>query len=188
MKNRLKPFMSAADIDLAIIIARGERVILAADLAKVYGVETRALNQAVKRNIEKFPVDFVFQLTRREAAILSRSRSQFVMLKRGGNVKYLPYAFTEHGAIMAANILNSKRAVQMSVFVVRAFVKMRQTMSANKALLEKLNELEGKLTKRLDTHEQAIVYVLSELRKLSEPPRLVEPKRRAIGFGREEDQ
>jgi hypothetical protein len=88
---------------------------------------------------------------------------------------------------MAAIVLKSRRAVQMSVFVVRAFIKMRQAMTANKALLEKLHELEAKLTKRLDSHEQAIVYVLNELRKLMEPPQLPEPKRRPIGFGRKEE-
>jgi len=97
-----------------IVVLRGRKVILASDLAAIYGVETRTLNQAVKRNKEKFPADFMFRLTRMEGQELQRSRSQIVTLKRGGNIKYLPYAFTEHGAIMAANVLNSKRAVQMS--------------------------------------------------------------------------
>lgn len=98
----------------------------------------------------------------------------------------MPVAFTEHGAVMVANILKTTRAVQMSVFVVRAFIKLREAMTANKVLLEKLRALEEKLTKRLDSHEQAIVYVLAELRKLMEPPLLPEPKRRPIGFQREE--
>ena len=102
-------------IESVVQTVRGERVILAANLARIYGVETRALNQAVKRNIEKFPDDFLFRLIRREAGEIARSRSQSVILKRGQNIKYLPYAFTEHGAIMAANVLNSPRAVQMSV-------------------------------------------------------------------------
>lgn len=101
---------------------RGQRVILAADLAKIYGVHTRALNQAVKRNRARFPEDFTFQLTRDEAGRIAVSRSQSVISKRGRNIKYLPYVFTEHGALMAANILNSAHAVRMSVFVVRAFV------------------------------------------------------------------
>ena len=105
-------------IESAIVVARGHRVILAADLARIYGVETRVLNQAVKRNLEKFPEDFIFRLTRDEAETLSRSRSQSVILKRGGNVKFRPFAFTEHGAIMAANVLNSSRAVEMSVHVI----------------------------------------------------------------------
>jgi hypothetical protein len=116
----------AVPIENSIIALRNQRVILAADLARLYGVETRVLNQAVKRNGKKFPQDFMFRLTFSEVQEISRSRSQSVILKRGHNVKYLPYAFTEHGAIMAANVLNSPRAVQMSVFVVRAFVRLRQ--------------------------------------------------------------
>jgi phage regulator Rha-like protein len=100
---------------------------------------------------------------------------------RGGRRK-LPFAFTEHGAIMAANILNSMRAVQMSVFVVRAFVKMRQTLGQNKQLAEKLAQLERRLTERLDVHEQAIVHILDEIKKLMEPPPTAEPERRQIGF------
>jgi len=105
-------------IESSIIAVRGQRVILASGLAIIYGVETPVLNQAVKRNIERFPEDFMFRLTRREAEAIAASRSQLVILKRGHNIKYLPSAFTEHGAIMAANVLNSRRAVQMSVFVV----------------------------------------------------------------------
>lgn len=187
VNKKRKQLMPAVHIDTAICTIRGERVILDTDLAKIYGIETRTLNQAVKRNREKFPDDFLLQLTRAEAKEVQRSRSQFVILKRGANIKYLPYAFTEHGVIMAANLLNSPRAVQMSVFVVRAFIKMRQTMTANKALLEKLEGLEKKLTKRLDAHEQAIVYVLSEIRKMMEPPKLPELKRRRIGFQHDEE-
>ena len=154
------------------------------DLAGIYGIPTYRLNEAVKRNRERFPEDFMFQLNHEEHAALT---SQIAMSKRGrGGRRTLPYAFTEHGAIMAANILNSTRAVHMSIFVVRAFIKMRQTMAANNALVEKLRELESRLTQRLDTHEQAIVYVLTELRRLMEPPQQPEPKRRPIGFGRED--
>ena len=102
---------AVAPIESVIVIVRGHRVIFASDLARIYGVETRALNQAVKRNVEKFPGDFMFRLTRSEAEGRSRSRSQSVILKRGQNIKYLPYVFTEHGAIMAANVLNSPYAV-----------------------------------------------------------------------------
>ena len=91
-------------IESSILVLRGQRVILAADLARIYGVETRALNQAVKRNRERFPEDFTFRLTREEAMALAQSRSQPVILKRGGNIKYLPYVFTEHGAMMAADV------------------------------------------------------------------------------------
>ena len=117
-----KKSSALAAIEGVIHVIRGERVILDADLAKLYGVETRALNQAVRRNHAKFPPDFLLELTGAEAEALRRSRSQIVTLKRGGNVKHLPFAFTEHGAIMAANILNSPQAVQMSVFVVRALL------------------------------------------------------------------
>ncbi len=174
--------MPAVHIDSVIQSIRGEKVILAVELAKIYGVETRALNQAVRRNIDKFPQDFMFQLTRKEANELHRSTSQFVTLKRGANIKYLPYAFTEHGAVMAANILRSRRAIEMSIFVVRAFIKMRQSMTTNKNLMEMLSKLEISLTKRLDAHEQAIVYVLTELRKLIDPPPLPGPERKPIGF------
>ena len=168
---------------------RDQKVVLDSDLAAIYGVPAKRLNEQVKRNSDRFPDDFCFQLTREEWGNIVVLRSQNATLKkgRGQHRKYLPYAFTEHGAIMAANVLNSPRAVQMSVFVVRAFIKMRQTMAANKALLEKLEELEKKLTKRLDAHEQAIIYVLSELRKLMEPPALPEAKRKPIGFRREEE-
>jgi hypothetical protein len=96
-----------APVESSILVVRGQRVILGAHLAKIYGVETRVLNQAVKRNRERFPEDFIFRLTRDEASGIAASRSQSVILKRGENIKYLPFVFTEHGAIMAANVLNS---------------------------------------------------------------------------------
>ena len=175
---------------------RGERVILDADLASIYGVSTKRLNEQIKRNDERFPDDFCFSLTPEElrlirsqiaaaSASLTPIRSQIATASKR-NVRFLPHAFTEHGAIMAANVLNSKRAVQMSLFVVRAFVKMRQALSANRALAEKLEELEKKLTKRLDVHEQAIVHILQEIKKLMGLPLLPEPKRRPIGFGKED--
>jgi len=153
-------------------------VILDADLAKIYGVTTKVFNQAVKRNRDKFPSDFLFELTLTEAVNLqrtvvqrdSRSRSQTVTLKRGANVKHAPYAFTEHGAIMAANILNSPQAVQMGVFVVRAFIKMRAALTDTRELARKLSSLEKELTTRLDTHETAIVDVLQRIMALLEPP------------------
>jgi hypothetical protein len=110
-------------IDRVILTLRDQRVILGADLAAIYGVPAKALNQSVKRNAERFPADFMFQLTLEEAKAVQRSRSQTVTLKRGQNIKYLPHAFTEHGALQAANLLNSPRAVAMSIYVIRAFVK-----------------------------------------------------------------
>jgi predicted amino acid-binding ACT domain protein len=184
MTRKIKKRLVSIHIDPVIRTFRDERVILDTDLAKIYGIRTFRLNEAVKRNRDRFPEDFMFQLSREEQAALT---SQIAMSKKGrGGRRTLPYAFTEHGAIMAANILNSSRAVQMSIFVVRAFIKMRETMAASSALTEKLRELESKLTQRLDIQEQAIVYVLAELRKLMEPPQLPELKRRPIGFGCED--
>jgi phage regulator Rha-like protein len=135
----------------------------------------------VKRNADRFPDDFVFQLTAEEFASLML---QIATSKKGrGGRRKLPLAFTEHGAIMAASVLNSPRAVQMSVFVVRAFVKMREVLAQNGQLAEKLAELERRLTERLDVHEKAIVHILGEIKKLMEPlPPQSEPKRPEIGF------
>ena len=132
------------------------------------------------------PLDFMFQATREEAAEAQRLRSQFVILKRGQHLKYPPYAFTEHGAIMAANILNSPRAVQMSVFVVRAFIRMREMLADTPLLARKLAKLERELKGRLDIHEGAIVEILQRVMGILDPPRLPEPKRREIGFRVEE--
>jgi len=147
-------------LERLIVELRGQKVMLDSDLAKVYGVKTKALNQAVRRNRDRFPEDFVFQITRVEAEAIGRSRSQIVTLKRGKNIKYAPHVFTEHGAIMAANVLNSPRAVQMSVFVVRAFLKMRALLGDKRDLAEKLAALEKELKERLDVHEAAIVTIL----------------------------
>lgn len=159
-------------IERAILLIRGEKVILAADLAKLYGVTTKRLNEQVKRNLNRFPADFMFQLTRDEAESARRSRSQFATMKRGQNIKYLPYAFTEHGAIMAANILNSERAVQTSVAVVRAFVRLRQMIASNTELARKLAELEKK-------YDAQFKVVFDAIRQLMSPPDL---KRKQIGF------
>jgi hypothetical protein len=186
----------ASRLATLILHLRGERVILDSDLASIYGVTTKRLNEQVRRNSSRFPGDFCFRLTQREfqefrlpkttAALMSSNmRSQIATaLKR--NARYLPYAFTEHGAIMAANVLNSRRAVKMSVFVVRAFIKMRRALLATSEMTEMLQELEDKLTKRLDTHEHGIFYLLEEIRKLMDPPPLPEPKKRPIGFGRDD--
>ena len=162
-------------IEGAIMVARGHRVILAADLARIYGVETRVLKQAVKRHGDKFPGDFMFKLTRDEAESLSRSRSQSVILKRGQNIKFLPNAFTEHGALMAANVLNSPHAVQMSVFVIRAFVRLRHVVTTHKELAAKLVELE----RTVASHDGDIRTLFDALRQLMEPP---PSKSRRIGF------
>ena len=165
-------------ITRAILVLRGHRVILDRDLAALYGVETRVLNQAVKRNEERFPEDFRFQLTAQEAAAL---RSQFVTLKpgRGRHVKFRPYAFTEHGAIMAATVLSSPRAIEMSLYVVRAFVQLRELLASNHELAKRLDQLEARIEKKLTTHDDAITAMLSAIRQLMNP---TPPKRRGIGF------
>ncbi len=173
---------------------RGERVILDADLAKLYGVETRVLNQAIRRNRDKFPSGFLFQLSAEEADALNRSqfvtgsaknqgrmRSQTVIASKR-NIRHLPFAFTEHGAIMAANILNSPQAVQMSVFVVRAFIKMRSLLTDTRELARKLSALEKELTSRLDSHETAISEFMRRIMFLLDPPRGPEIPDKEMGF------
>jgi hypothetical protein len=165
-----------------ILTIRGQKVILDSDLARIYGLPTRTLNQAVKRNLKRFPHDFLFQLTREEISALNRS--QFVIgSQKHRDPRYLPYAFTENGAIMAANVLNSPAAVRMSVFVVRAFVQMRDLLGGTKELARQLADLEKKLTARLDVHESVIVDVLRRVMDiLDPPPPPPEPPRRRIGF------
>lgn len=181
-KSPAKDKSATAPIDGVIHSVRGERVILDADLARIYGVTTKAFNQAVRRNREKFPPDFLLELTAVEAESLRRSRSQSETLKRGQNVKYAPFAFTEHGALMAANILNSPQASQMSVFVIRAFIKMRGLLTDTRELAKKLATLETELKSRLDVHETAIVDVLQRIMLLLEPPAGPEIPAKEMGF------
>lgn len=177
------PLDSADDLRSRILTIRGQKVILDADLAALYGVTTKRLNEQVKRNQRRFPGDFLFRLTKREAEDLLRSRSQFATLKRGENVKYLPSAFTENGAVMAANVLNSPQAVRMSVFVVRAFVQMRELLSSNsRELAAELRKLETKLTSRLDDHETMIIDVLRRIMDLIDPPPLPPAPAKSMGF------
>jgi phage regulator Rha-like protein len=181
--KKTKALAAIEQIDTMICSIRGTRVMLDRDLAQIYGVPTKVFNQAVKRNAARFPEDFMFRLTKEEAEEVRVSRSQIVTLKRGQNIKYLPYAFTEYGALMAANILNSARAVQMSIFVVRAFAKMREALRGTPELARKLAALEKKLTSRLDVHEAAIVQVLQEVMQiLNPPPAPPPPPRPQIGF------
>ena len=160
-------------VENQIVLVRDQKVLLDSDLAALYDVEVRTLNQAVKRNEMRFPVDFVFQLTAEENEAL---RSQTVISKtsRGGR-RYAPYAFTEHGAIMAASVLNSPRAVEMSIYVVRAFVRQRETLATHKALAAKLAELE----QRLETTDHNIVEIVKAIHMLAMPP---EKPVRQIGF------
>ena len=168
-----------------ILTLRQQKVILDSDLAALYGLPTKAFNQAVKRNAERFPPDFRFQLTREEAESVVRSRSQIVTLdsrsqiatlKRGQNIKYLPYAFTEHGAIMAATVLNSPQAVTMSLFVVRAFIKQREILLAQADVLTRLAQMDTLLLQ----HDDAIQVIWRELQPLLSPP--PSPPTPEIGF------
>ena len=164
----------------AIWIMRGLRVMLDADLAELYDVPTKALNQAVKRNAARFPEDFMFQLSWEEAQAL---RSQTVTLdtigrdtSRGANVKYRPYVFTEQGVAMLSSVLRSERAVAVNIEIMRTFVKLREWLSTNQELARKLDELE----RTIASHDQAIAGVLDAIRQLMNPP--PEPKKRPIGF------
>ncbi len=175
---------------------RSERVMLDSDLASIYGVDTKALNRAMKRNRDRFPKDFVFQLTedewknlRYQIGTASSSREhQSLTYQIGtsssghGGRRNRPYVFTEHGAIMAANVLNSRRAVQMSVFVVRAFLKMRALLGDKRELAQKLASLEKELKKRLDVHEAVIVTILQRVMDIIDPPEAPEPPKPHIGF------
>ena len=189
----------AGAVESLIVTVRGQRVILSADLARVYGVEHRTLNQAVRRNSGRFPEDFMFRMTldeARETAVLRSqsvilderpegrgeiSRSQSVILSWGANIKYAPLAFTEHGAVMAATVLNSPRAVQMSIFVVRAFLRLRQLVAGQAELADTLTRLERRVT----GHDQELKAIIATLRQLVAPA--AEPPRRRIGFARRDD-
>jgi hypothetical protein len=172
---------STEHITHAILVLRGQRVLLDAELAALYGVTTKRFNEQVRRNRERFPSDFMFQLTAEEGTTVLRSQIATLKGGRGQHRKYLPYAFTEHGAIMAATILNSPRAVEMSVYVVRAFVQLREMLSSNRELARRFAQLETRLDKRLTDHDRAIGAILSAIRELMNPKAPVS-KRRPIGF------
>jgi hypothetical protein len=158
-------------IGRSIVILRGQKVILDADLAELYEVETKALVQAVKRNLDRFPEEFMFQLTKQE---LMSNRSQFVTgSQKHRAANFRPYAFTEHGVAMLSAVLKSKRAAQMSVLIIKAFVRLRELLANHKELASKLEELERKL----ETHDQAIVGIFKALHELMNPART-----NAIGF------
>jgi len=173
MKRALVP---AERIEQAILLIRGQKVMLSTHLAELYGVAPRVLVQAVKRNIERFPEDFMFQLSRGEAANL---KSQFVISSWGGRRRATPYAFTEQGVAMLSSVLRSERAVQVNIAVMRAFVKLRGILSAHKELAGKLSELERKT----ERHDREIRGIFDAIRMLMAPPAPVGPKpKRVIGF------
>jgi hypothetical protein len=160
-------------VETLILNLRGQKVLLDADLAAIYGVPTKALNQAVKRNIERFPEDFMFRLTKDEKAEVVTNCDHLSRLKYS---KSLPFAFTEHGALMAANVLNSPDAVRMSVHVVRAFIKQRELIAGQAEILKKLAQIDATLLK----HDEALRIIWQELQPLLAPP--PQPPKPEIGF------
>jgi hypothetical protein len=173
MPKKSTAVAQAARIAHAIVILRGQRVLLDETLASLYGVPTGALVQAVKRNLERFPPDFIFQLSIHDLGAL---RSQIVISNEGrGGRRFAPYAFTEQGVAMLSSVLRSRQAVNANIEIMRAFVRLRGVLAANRELAQKLDELE----KKISSHDQTIAGILSAIRQLMAPP---EPKRRTIGF------
>ena len=156
-----------------ILVVRGQRVMIDADLAALYGVSTKRLNEQVKRNRARFPEDFVFRLTAAETAEVVANCDHLARLRFSAA---LPFAFTEHGALMASAVLNTPKAVEVSIFVVRAFVRMREALAGHKELSKRLDALERKL----GTHGRSIGHILDALRQLTAPPE--QTRRRRIGF------
>src|SRR3989338_2582382 len=165
-----------------ILELRGKKVMLDRDLAKLYGVQVKRLKEQVKRNIKRFPEDFMFQLSWKEVESLRsqivtlNSRSQFATLKQGQNIKYLPYAFTEQGVAMLSSVLNSERAIQVNILIMRAFVKLRQILLTHKELAAKIEALEKKYAE----HDQTIKEIFEAIKQLLEPPPVKEKK--ILGF------
>ena len=171
MKKKMK-IVKVGQIDKAILLIRGHKVLLDRDLAGLYGVETKTLNRAVKRNLQRFPRDFMFELTADEAESL---RYQFGTLKKGEHSKYLPRVFTEQGVAMLSSVLNSPRAIQVNIAIMRVFVRLRETLSLHKDLAHKLTELERKI----ENHDGNIRSLFDAIRQLMAPP---ESPRKEIGF------
>ena len=168
-----------ANVESRILTIRGRKVLLDVDLAELYETPTKALIQAVKRNLPRFPADFMFQLTEEEYADL---RSQIVTSRWGGR-RYLPFAFTEQGVAMLSSVLRSGRAIEVNIEIMRAFVRLRQILVGNRDLARQLAQLEKELRDRLDVHEVAIVAVLQRVMDIIDPPELAEPApKRRMGF------
>ena len=163
---------SGALVTGRIHLIRGQKVMLDRDLAELYGVETKQLKRQVRRNIGRFPEDFMFELTKEEAEV---SRSQFVTLKQGQNIKYLPFAFTEHGILMLANVLRSEQAISVSIQIIRVFNRMREVLLSHQEILQKLEQLEGRVT----GHDEEIQAIFDHLTELVSPS---QQTRTAIGF------
>jgi len=175
-KRPARDLIPAGGIERRIFSFRGHRVMLDRDLAELYGCELKRLNEQVKRNRDRFPEDFMFQLTLTEGKAVIRLRSQIATLKRGQHLKYRPYVFTEHGAVMLANVLRSAVAVRTSIQVVRAFVSLRRMLANHEDLAKKIDALERKVGR----HDADLHSILQMLKDLVEPPPA--PARRPIGF------
>jgi ATP-dependent Clp protease ATP-binding subunit ClpA len=187
-----RTLVSIEGIANAILLVRGQRAMLDTDLAGLYGVSTKVLNQAVKRNLDRFPDDFMFQLGWQEASDLRSQtaasselsdqgpRSQSVTLKRGTNIKYRPRVFTEQGVAMLSSVLRSPRAITVNIEIMRAFVRLREVLATNKDLARRFAALEARIEKRLAGQDQAIVEILEAIRRLMNPP--PSAAKRKIGF------
>jgi len=160
--------VSEAQVSSAIVVVRGQKVLLDTELAALYGLTPKRLNEQVRRNQTRFPADFMFKISSEEAAAL---RSQFATIEvgRGKHRKYPPYAFTEHGPIMVASVLNSPRTIEMSVFVVRAFVKLREMLANNRELARRFAELEARLDRKVAGQDLKIAQILEAIRALMAP-------------------
>lgn len=170
----MKALIPAEIIEKKILLIRGEKVMLDADLAELYGVEVKHLKRQVRRNIDRFPEDFMIQLSKEEYDSLRR---HFGTLKRGAHSKYLPYAFTEQGVAMLSSVLNSERAIKVNIEIMRAFVRLRRMLASHAELARKLDALEKK-------YDAQFRVVFDAIRELMKPP---EPKKRQIGFHRERE-
>jgi hypothetical protein len=170
-----EPFIPAERIERSILLIRGQKVMLDSDLAELYGVETKNLNKAVKRNLDRFPDDFLFQLTAEEAEALRFQSGTSTSGGRGGR-RYLPNAFTEQGVAMLSSVLRSNRAVQVNIAIIRAFVRLRELLGSHKDLAAKL----AKLEKKFGEHDEKFQLVFEAIRQLMAPPPA--PKKRRIGF------
>jgi hypothetical protein len=177
-KAKRTDVVSLEHITQSILVFRGHKVLLDTDLAELYGVPTKVLLQAVRRNQERFPEDFMIQLTAAEWAAL-RSRIVTLETGRGQHRKYLPYAFTEQGVAMLSSVLNSARAIAVNIEIMRTFVKLRELLTSNKELARRFDQLEARLDKKITEHDQAIAAILSAIRELMNS---AVPKRRPIGF------
>jgi hypothetical protein len=169
LNNKIIPTES---IISKILLIRGQKVMLDSDLAKLYGVDTKRLNQQVKRNIKRFPDDFMFQIKEEEYIAL---RSQIATSKAKGGRRYLPYVFTEHGVAMLSSVLNSDKAIEANIFIIRAFVKLREMISTHKDVQKKLKNIEDKLNE----HDEKIIQIIRIINHITAPP---EKPKRKLGF------